>query len=99
LKKSYLIHLLQAEHNREIDEATTYLEKELIPAFADSFSENVSKVTDIKTVNVGVMMHRAGVNLRYIGKVIQSYQKRLKENEGKKEEKKIILMIFYFFSH
>ena len=55
---------------------------DVIPSFADSFSEIVSKVTDIKTVNVGVLMHRAGINLRYIGKVIRAYQNKEKANEG-----------------
>jgi hypothetical protein len=44
----------------------------VIPNFASSFLASVENSNDITTLNVPKLLHRAGINLRYIGDVIHS---------------------------
>jgi hypothetical protein len=54
--------LFQAEHNQEVDTATDYLYKSSIPQFALSILKFVDKTSDVSTLNISTLMHRAGIH-------------------------------------
>ena len=64
-----MIDFLQAEHNAEVDAATDFLFKTQIPQFALFLLDSVEKASDVSTLNVCTLMHRAGLSFSLSKKI------------------------------
>eukprot|EP00008_Paramoeba_atlantica_P015514 CAMPEP_0201498548 /NCGR_PEP_ID=MMETSP0151_2-20130828/71691_1 /ASSEMBLY_ACC=CAM_ASM_000257 /TAXON_ID=200890 /ORGANISM="Paramoeba atlantica, Strain 621/1 / CCAP 1560/9" /LENGTH=330 /DNA_ID=CAMNT_0047890205 /DNA_START=6 /DNA_END=995 /DNA_ORIENTATION=- len=72
------------KYNHDVDMATKYLFEVVVPRFADSLCESFEEWEQGEIVR---LMHRAGINLRYIGLVIKSldeFETRLRKLSSQK---------------